>query len=332
MPNILKTIFTNLKPYTLAVKDVYKTYAHIPNRRAAREYLFDAMSHPNELLKYSRHNWLDVKPSWNSKLRINLDSVIDLDTKYRWLADDAISQTWQDYNYLYDFAKTNPILQNIANESPQYLPEIARFVQSGSDDIESFVKNLVTRANTFRRTMSPSLRYKTLQADDFLTLRGMSNRTPGMGTIDVEGVSPSNWGRDYGSVAGYYEMDVPLTGNVDTWWSQRTLGNNVSQGMHSLEGIYDKELKKLISSSNNTFAGHVLGFTGLRHYNKGIKPIRKFVNYPVHQVFVGPFDSKINGFKVTVGTPPQHLMLNGKLDIGKFSKGYKTGGKLKWLK
>ena len=158
---------------------------------------------------------------------------------------DRAEQLAADYSTKMKALESNPVLHDIATESPQYLDIIYNDLKAGKTaDIENYVRGLVTRANTFSRRMEPSpgtLKFTPEQYLSFPPTRGGGlgsnySYTPGSRQLNVGNKAILDTG-DYGSVAGVYRpKDMELTGDVGTWWSQRfpeIPGIETRVGMHS---------------------------------------------------------------------------------------------------
>lgn len=145
-------------------------------------------------------------------------------------------QYFKDLEYL---KNNNEVLYNIASESPQYLNQIARDLESGKiTNTEEYVKRLIDQSNTFIRRMnlsSPSI-------EPFSTIKGstLGNSNYAMDVGNPNVVLHPLWSRNYGNVAAVYTpKNRQLQGPVETWWGQRfpVFGNsNITvqpAGMHT---------------------------------------------------------------------------------------------------
>ena len=80
--------------------------------------------------------------------------------------------------------KSDPVFQNIAKESPQYIDEVVAHLKNPLKSDESFVNDLVIQSNTFTRFQN------TNKVSDRLIGKSMGRRGS---TMDVEGITPSDY-------------------------------------------------------------------------------------------------------------------------------------------
>lgn len=216
-------------------------------------------------------------------------------------AKDIAINTAENYKKIYN--QLDPILQHIADTSPQYMDELFEQQIKHGGATEEFVRDLINKANSYRRVMN-----RQFSAEDYRTFRGSGlGRTKDLRSIDVEGEMMSG---NYGQFPAYFQGQPELTGDMATWWDQRIpKGVIVKEGMHSRS--------PLIESFSNTF-GKDANFA-IRAFWENYNGPRNFVSYPYHQVFLGQEGTLLPNFKVTVKNMPEGFT---------FGKGYKQGGKL----
>lgn len=208
---------------------------------------------------------------------------------------------------------TDPVLRHIVEVSPQYMEEVyAQQINVGKATPE-FVKDLIKRANSYRRFMN-----RPLSAEDFSMFKGHSVRENNMGSIDVEGRIVSG---NYGPFPAYFEGQPSLTGDYSTWWDQRIpQGVNVRRGMHDSDIAGSKLINKIYNNKN---LRHTNTISVMQEFNKNYTAPRGFIDWPVHQQFYGPRGTQLPNFKITVNQAPKDF---------NFGKGYKLGGKLTFKK
>lgn len=196
----------------------------------------------------------------------------------------------QRYNTNLEFLKQrNPVLYNIAKESPQYLDQIVSDFKSGKiSNLEQYVKDLIIQANTLMRAMylDRSMGEKAIKKA-FLTIGGhaaVNKYSLDMGNTAV--VNDGIFGGKYGNNAMQYTpRNLTLEGPVETWWSQRFpkfKDNSITyttKGMHS-SLIEENGFLPLIRSSNQIW--------GIRQYIDKHNVPSSYGSKKAHVVFFSP--------------------------------------------
>lgn len=209
------------------------------------------------------------------------------------------------FNKMYDELKDNGVYKSILDESPQYIDLIYRSFKRGENP-ETLLKRLIDQSNSYRRFMS-----KDLSAQDFATFKGRSIGIYDKSSIDVEGLHRSDVNMEYGTYPAYFQGQPKITGDVNTWWSQRVpSGVTVKKGMHDR----DPYQIKLISKIPNEY----MDLSVIQEFNKHAP--KQYTTWPTHQVFIGDYGQTLPNFKITVGEKPSDFI---------WGRGYKQGGKLK---
>lgn len=217
--------------------------------------------------------------------------------------------------------KDSPILYDIATKSPQYLDIIHKDYINGIDNIEEYVRELISRSNTFMRRMDPksSITSSRFTPDDFLTIR--SSKSPGLpGDVqNASNIGYINVGNEqvvfphYGDRIGLYTpKEISLTGDVSTWWDQRfPMFNN---GIDVKHGMHQNQFRDLGTNSNYAMR------SGLKaHLDKNGVPFQ-YGNKAGHIVFSGPKGSSIGDkFNVALLSDMPNIPL---------TLGYKSGGNI----
>lgn len=211
-------------------------------------------------------------------------------------ADDLILEYNNKINYL---KQNNPILSNIAEESPQYLDQIYDDLISGKiTDTEAYVKDLITQANTFYRRMN------TNNSDDFLHIRGMnanygkSKKAMDVGNVEV--VWDPLWSKGYGQYRRKYTpKQLTLKGDVSTWWSQRYPqfnDKNISIDNNGMHGDYFRPSDDIAHELNNNKISITPIIRTLKQYlqKNNISPKYKLQN--AHMTFLSDNDSYIGDY------------------------------------
>lgn len=245
-----------------------------------------------------------------------LEDIYDSESNIQ-SANSIISSYFDKMNSL----KDSPILYDIATKSPQYLDIIHKDYINGIDNIEEYVRGLISRSNTFMRRMDPksSITNSRFTPDDFLTIR--SSKSPGL-PGDVQSTSNIgyiNVGNEqvvfphYGSRVGLYTpKEISLTGDVSTWWDQRfPIFNN---GIDVKHGMHQSQFRDLGTNTNYAMR------RGLEaHLAKNGVPFQ-YGNKSGHIVFSGPKGSSIGDkFNVTLFNNVPNIPL---------TLGYKGGGNI----
>jgi hypothetical protein len=240
-----------------------------------------------------------------------------------------------------DLINQDPILKNIAKESPQYTDLIYDHLKNPTKSTDEFVNDLVKQSNTFTRSMRKSIGAEEISKEDFFTPKGGSMGFANRNTIDVEGFPTSG---DYG--VNTYKIfpsaermkdvvNTPLEQRWDKRFPNTFPGNeniDFGIGLHSSvenDFLHNAEVQRRLRNRNSV------------KYASGIEPKitkseiipYKYLYQPKHVVFNVPKNSTemIKGFDVEqVGDVFNRFKPSGKFGLEPgYTHGFKDGGIIK---
>lgn len=217
------------------------------------------------------------------------------------------------YKQAYNQLSQDKVWKSIIDESPQYLNDIYKFTQKypnySPEQQADFVKLLIQRANSYRRYMN-----RPVPVEEAIKLNGRHE-----GSIDVEGISRSDFSGEYGNYPYYFVGHPELSGPVETWWSQRIpKGVTVEIGMHS-KPIYSNKLQERVFKAHKDDDKYSYDPGVTKLFNQYLEVPQNFKAEPWHQLFTGNKGSILPNFTVTTEMPENF----------RFGRGYKQGGKVK---
>jgi hypothetical protein len=243
-----------------------------------------------------------------------------------------------------DLINQDPILKNIAQESPQYVDDIYKHLKNPNKSTDEFVNDLIKQSNTFTRSMHKSMKSGQINDLDFFTPQGKSMGYSGKNTIDVEGFPTSDIRGEYGN--NKYKIfpneermtDIANT-PLEQRWAKRLpntfAGNeNIDFGLGVHANVENDFLHKAITQRrirNNMLV------------NSGSAPIQpkvitseiipnKYLYQPKHVVFNTPeADQLVKGFDVEqVSDVWDKFKPEGPFGLHPgYTKGFKQGGVIK---
>jgi hypothetical protein len=243
-----------------------------------------------------------------------------------------------------DLINQDPILKNIAQESPQYVDDIYKHLKNPNKSTDEFVNDLIKQSNTFTRSMHKSMKSGQINDLDFFTPQGKSMGYSGKNTIDVEGFPTSDMRGEYGN--NKYKIfpneermtDIANT-PLEQRWAKRLpntfAGNeNIDFGLGVHANVENDFLHKAITQRrirNNMLV------------NSGSAPIQpkvitseiipnKYLYQPKHVVFNTPeADQLVKGFDVEqVSDVWDKFKPEGPFGLHPgYTKGFKQGGVIK---
>jgi hypothetical protein len=243
-----------------------------------------------------------------------------------------------------DLINQDPILKNIAEESPQYVDDIYDYLKNPTKSTDEFVNDLIKQSNTFTRSMHKSMKSGQINDLDFFTPQGKSMGYSGKNTIDVEGFPTSDMRGEYGN--NKYKIfpneermiDIASTPLEERWakrFPDTFAGNeNIDFGLGVHANVENDFLHKAITQRrirNNMLV------------NSGSAPIQpkvitseiipnKYLYQPKHVVFNTPeADQLVKGFDVEqVSDVWNKFKPEGPFGLHPgYTKGFKQGGVIK---
>lgn len=308
-----------------ATSSIYGSTTRIADDKSLEELEKLAEQMENVRARLHIGNDLRLSPSTNSEAQL-----ADLNTYASRVENYAKS-----YKDKMKALEANPILYDMAQQSPQYVDDIYDdFISGRITDIEDYVRSQIIRANTFYRRMDPSRAGKrSFTEEDFLNIgdtrgRGIGGKdvyTPGSRQLNVGNYRVVSTG-NYGDEVGIYKpKDLALEGDVSTWWSQRKPnieGITVHSGMHNIPNDPSRFTEGLdyLPPFWSTKSGRGL----LR--DLGVPP--QYGGDYSHIVFNWEPDSPVPPSIADKFVVDLDNYFNLSPDIRKASRGYKRGGKL----
>ena len=243
-----------------------------------------------------------------------------------------------------DLINQDPILKNIAQESPQYVDDIYDHLKNPTKSTDEFVNDLIKQSNTFTRSMHKSMKSGDISKEDFFTPQGSSMGFTNKKTIDVEGFPTSDIRGEYGNdkykIFPNEERMLDITNTpLEERWAKRFpntfAGNeNIDFGLGVHSGVENDFLHKAIIQRrirNNMLV------------NRGSAPIQpkiitseiipeKYLYQPKHVVFNTPEANQlVKGFDVEqVSDTWNKFKPEGPFGLHPgYTKGFKQGGIIK---
>lgn len=234
-----------------------------------------------------------------------------------------------DYTSRMNTLRGNPTLYSIAEESPQYLDRVYNdYITGKTNNIEDYVKELISEQNTFIRRMRRSPGRRGLTKEDFLSI--VSSENPGV-HIDNNWHYPENYGylnvgnepvaiRSYGDIIGLYTpKHLDLLGDVSTWWNQRK--PSLPEGVYTLKGMHQSQHRNW----GRDFDRRLLLEKDINSYLRSLGVPDSYRTNQGHLVFAAPKGTNIaDKFDVELISEEELRALNMPLTLG-----YRWGGKLK---
>lgn len=217
----------------------------------------------------------------------------------------------------------DPVLRYIVETSPQYTDLIARQQKTANGATEEFVKDLVQRANNYRRFMRDP---HTVEEFAQYKGRGIQERSP---QINVESKWRSDFSGEYGQYPAYYQGKPELTGDFSTWWDQRIPnGVNVFEGVHKkLNPSVERNLRIKIPASLDPSSPTLPIEKAFweSYYSTGAP--NKFISWPTHQVFTGEYGKTLPNFDISLTMPEDFVWGRGYSHGGNIIKKFKNRNK-----
>jgi hypothetical protein len=240
-----------------------------------------------------------------------------------------------------DLINQDPILKNIAEESPQYVDDIYDHLKNPNKSTDEFVNDLIKQSNTFTRSMHKSMKSGEIDDLDFFTPRGRSMGYSGKNTIDVEGFPTSDMRGEYGN--NKYKIfpneermiDIASTPLEERWakrFPDTFAGNeNIDFGLGIHSNVVNDFLHKAIVQRrirNNMLVSSGFAPIQPKVITSEIIP-NKYLYQPKHVVFNTPeADQLVKGFDVEqVSDVWDKFKPEGPFGLHPgYTKGFKQGG------
>ncbi len=331
--------YPSVKNFRTEVKKATLEANRIKKLNPEFDFSPDIFEHPD--LVNHQNKYLLSKPEYLSKF-VNAKKAAE-----KTIANKQNVKSFLEKEYIkkMDLINQDPILKNIAEESPQYVDDIYNHLKNPIKSTDEFVNDLIKQSNTFTRSMHKSMKSGEIDDLDFFTPQGRSMGYSGKNTIDVEGFPTSDVRGEYGS--NKYKifpneermMDIANT-PLEQRWAKRFpntfAGNeNINFGLGVHSNVENDFLHKAITQRrirNNMLV------------NSGSAPIQpkaiiseiipnKYLYQPKHVVFNTPEANQlVKGFNVEqVSDVWDKFKPEGPFGLHPgYTKGFKQGGLTKY--
>ena len=293
----------------------------------------------NKKLVEPNNEWLLSKPKYLSAFLDAKESAV------KTIRNKEQVKNFLEKNYItkMDLINKDPILKNIAKESPQYTDLIYDHLKNPTKSTDEFVNDLVKQSNTFTRSMHKSINAGEISKEDFFTPKGSSMGFTDKNTIDVEGFPTSDMRGEYGQnkykiFPNAERMEDIINTPLEEKWSKRFpntfFGNeniDFGIGMHgSVENdfLHNAEVQRRIRNRQSVnYASPILP----KVTKSDIIPY-KYLYQPKHVVFNTPSQGElVKGFDVEqVSDIWNPFKPSGKFGLEPgYTHGFKDGGIIK---